>query len=81
MVVCQTLANGKARTFFFDCAFLSTGLDGRVLAEVSVTVKNVGDVRQVVHGFDVSIAALSEECLELCWPTGLSALIGCFAIP
>jgi len=55
---------GRRATITVTCEFFPVDPVGAVLAEIDVTMKNVGDVRQDLRGFDLFVNALDDSAID-----------------
>lgn len=60
---CRKWQFGRRAIITVDCAFFQLENAHAVLAEVAVKLKNVGDVKQDLYGFDLCIRSLDELAL------------------
>ncbi len=60
---CKKWQFGRRATITVDCAFFPLETGDLVLAEIAVKLKNAGDVKQDLYGFDMSISSLDESIL------------------
>lgn len=58
---CAKWQFGRRAIITVDCAFFQLQNAQTVLAEVAVKLKNVGDVKQDLYGFDLCVRSLDES--------------------
>src|SRR4051812_11016272 len=56
-------AFGRRAIISVDCSFFRVDEADAVLAEIAVRLENVGDVKQALYGFDMSVACPDKSIL------------------
>jgi len=52
---------GRRAVISLDCSFFKTKAGGDVIAEVALRLKNVGDVKQDLFGFELAITSIDDS--------------------